>query len=80
MPYSWIWLGSLSTGRLFWRNGAPLRIGVDVAGLVLAATGAAFCGAWIAAQLLGQFTLKAIRRLVGLLLLLVAFGLAAGLL
>ena len=48
--------------------------------LVLAATLAALAGAWIGKRLLGRVTLLFVRRLVGLLLLLLALGLGSGLL
>jgi len=48
--------------------------------LVLAATIAAFTGAWVGVRLIGKFTLAGVRRLVGVLLVLVGLAMAAGLL
>ncbi len=52
----------------------------DLAGLVAAATLAAFLGSFMAARLLKRVTLRALQLLVGVLLTLVGFGMATGLL
>ena len=49
-------------------------------GLVVAATVSAFAGAWIGVRMIGKVTLAGVRRLVGVLLVLVGLALAAGLL
>ena len=48
--------------------------------LIIAATLAAITGAWVGARLLTRVTLVFVRRLVGVLLLLLALGLGSGLL
>jgi uncharacterized protein len=52
----------------------------DVAGLVVAATAAAFAGALAGRKLLPKMTFETIQALVGIMLVLVGLGLAAGLL
>lgn len=52
--------------------------GGDVAPLVFAATIAALAGAWIGTRLLGKVTLGFVRRLVGVMLLVLAVALGAG--
>jgi hypothetical protein len=47
-------------------------------GAVLAASGAAFAGAWAGSRLIGKVTLLGVRRLVGWMLLLLGTGLATG--
>jgi hypothetical protein len=47
-------------------------------GLIAAATGAAFCGAWLGTRFLRRMTIGGIRRLVGATLLGLAVALAAG--
>jgi len=61
---------------------APLVAGDSVEEgwqLVLAATAAAFAGALVGVRLIGKVTLAAVRRLVGVLLVLVGLAMAAGL-
>ena len=59
----------------------PFGMGPDASGwgLVLAATLSAFTGAFLGVRLLGRITLEAVRRLVGVLLVLLAVALGAGL-
>ena len=49
------------------------------ASLVVAATVSALAGAWVGARLLGKVTLDFVRKLVGVMLLFLAAGMAAGL-
>ena len=46
---------------------------------MVAATVSALAGAWVGARLLGKVTLDFVRKLVGVMLLLLAAGMAAGL-
>lgn len=55
------------------------RSGAGAYGPVLAATAAAFLGAWIGVRRLGKVTMAGVRRLVGVLLLVLALALATGL-
>jgi uncharacterized membrane protein YfcA len=48
-------------------------------GLIVAATLAAFLGAWIGVRLLGKVTLGFVRRFVGVMLLVLALGMGLGL-
>ncbi len=52
----------------------------DIWGLVLAATLAAFVGAFIGARLIKKITFRALQLIVGVMLMLVGLGMAAGLL
>ncbi len=51
----------------------------DIWGLVLAATLAAFLGAFIGARLIKKVTLRLLQIIVGIMLMLVGFGMASGL-
>jgi hypothetical protein len=52
----------------------------DVAGLVVAATLAAFAGSFVRARLMPKVTLGSVRTLVGVMLIFVGLGLASGVL
>ncbi len=58
---------------------ALAEAGIAAYGPLLAATGAAFAGAWLGVRLLGKVTMTGIRKLVGVLLLLLAVAMASGL-
>ncbi|MGH7542334.1 MAG: TSUP family transporter [Gemmatimonadota bacterium] len=50
----------------------------EIAGVVMAAIGSAFLGAWVGARVLEQVTLRAVRATVATMLIVVGFGLVAG--
>jgi uncharacterized protein len=52
----------------------------DIAGLVVAATLAAFAGSFVGARLMPRVTLASVRRIVGVMLMAVGLGLASGVL
>ena len=60
--------------------GGFVAAGGEAAGLIAAATLAAFAGAFAGARMLGKVTLSGLRRLVGLLMVLLGLALAAGML
>lgn len=64
-------------GITFYTNRFML-LGSDIAGLVLAATLAAFAGAVIGKRLLKKATLRTVQIIVGLMLIVLGGGLAAG--
>jgi hypothetical protein len=66
--YGFAFIGPLVTGS---REGPGWR-------LLLAATFSAFAGAWIGVRLINKVTLEAVRRMVGVLLILVGTGIALG--
>ena len=78
------WPGSHAACGVYGARYATKGLGGDVgdshlAGLVAAATIAAFAGSFIAARLLHKVTIHALQTLVGALLILVGVALAAGL-
>lgn len=60
--------------------GSDIKLSAEQLQLVVAATLAAFVGAFIGARLIKKVTLQLVRRTVGLLMILVGFGLVTGLL
>ena len=60
--------------------GPDVKLSTEQLQLVVAATLAAFLGAFIGARLIEKATLQLVRRTVGLLMIVVGFGLVTGLL
>ena len=74
----------VDVARLFVYGAAIFTTGIDtdgqeVWGTVLAATLFAFLGSFLGARLLGKVTLQSVRLIVGVMLLLIGFGLGSGL-
>ncbi len=71
----------VDVGRITVYAGSPILVGWGrELPLLAAATGSAFAGAWLGARLLPKVTFGWIRRLVAILLIAIALGLATGVL
>ena len=65
-------------GTMFLSGNLAATDGPPIVGLVVAATGSAFCGSFLGARYMEKVTLGTVRRLVGALLLLLGLAVAAG--
>ncbi len=65
-------------GTTFLSGSLAATDGPPIVGLVVTATGSAFCGSFLGARYMKKVTLATVRRLVGALLLLLGLAVAAG--
>lgn len=78
-----VWLadvGPLARYRAFGRDMCvtPVKLAIGVPMVLTAASGSAFLGAWVGSRMIHKVTMRAVQRTVAVMLFVIAFGLAAG--